>query len=367
MPRGHALLAPSAAHRWMECPKAPALEKNYPDRSSPYAQEGTQAHDVCEKLLENRFKGACHDIKADADMKANAQIYVDYIEEIYNEEKAKGVKPVLHVEERLDLGDYIPRCFGFADAILEGKDTLHVFDFKYGKGVQVFAEENPQLKIYALGAERALNYLDDYETIRLHIIQPRLDHIDSAEYSTDELLRWGNEVLKPAANRAFRDQGEFHPGSHCQFCKARNNCKTRQESLMAQIEDAKQGNQNLAYILEHASEWEAWIRETKENALQRALDGDTIPGFKLVEGRSNRKIQQPEQVASLLQQEGFDPYKPRELKTLTALEKEVGRKRFGELCSDYLIKPQGKPTLVPESDKRPALNSAESDFEKLED
>lgn len=368
MPSTHAYLPASAAHRWMECTASPRLEATIPDRGSSFAAEGTMAHAMAEEMLKEHLEdgyigNVCFE---EAEMAENVQTYVDYCLEILNREKAENKAADFAIEKRLDLQEWIPKGFGTADFIVAG-NHLHVIDLKYGKGVRVEAPDNPQLKLYALGAVMEYGWLYDFSQVTVHIVQPRLDHISTATYSVLDLQEWGSGEVKAKAFEAYHGPGVIHPGEHCRFCRYRSECTDRQQALIDQIEKAKANTQLTGYVLEHAAEWEAWLRETKENALQKALDGEQIPGFKLVEGRSNRKISNPDRVAGILRLEGFDPDKPRELKTLTALEKEVGKKRFQELCGKYIYKPEGKPTLVPESDKRPALNSVETMFKILEE
>lgn len=369
MPSSHAYLSASAAHRWMNCTASPTLEASIPDRGSPYAAEGTQAHAMAErKLIQylNKEEKPMDDAEIDPDMDRYTDEYRDYCIEVLNKELAQNKATDYCIEQKVDFSGWVPKGFGTADFIVVG-NHLHIIDLKYGKGVRVEAQDNPQLKLYALGAINDYRWIYPFDEVTVHIFQPRLDHISTATYSVMELWEWAVNEVKPLAQEAYKGPGKIKPGEHCRFCKYRNDCPERKKYLINAIERSKESNALTAYVLEHASEWESWIRETKENALEKALAGEKIDGFKLVEGRSNRKITNPEAVAKILTDEGLDPYRPKELKTLTALEREAGKKKFAELCKAYIEKPQGKPTLVPESDKRPALDSAEAMFSKLED
>lgn len=371
MPGKHAFLSPSKASRWMRCTASPAREKGVKDKQTAFNQEGTQAHKLGELLLKKQYKGEelPADYCSDAEMLAYVQDYIDYITEIYNQESynLKGEKPFIYIEERLDFSKWIPRSYGTADCIIEGKDTLHVIDLKYGKGIPVEAEENEQLKIYGLGALDAFNWDGNYTRVQIHIVQPRLDSIESAEYTSNELYEWAENVLRPKALEAFNGPGEYQVGDHCRFCRIATTCEVRQKHNLEELEQARDNQKTRAYIIAHADEWKRWLTQMQEQALQDALNGEKIEGFKVVEGRSNRKITDPEAVAQVLIGQGLDPYKPQELKTLTSLERLAGKKKFTELCGAYLIKPEGKPTLVPEDDKRPELHSAQDDFDILED
>jgi len=266
------------------------------------------------------------------------------------------------LEQRLDFSPWVPEGFGTGDAVIITDNRLEIVDLKYGKGVPVSAECNPQLRLYALGAINEFGMLYDFKTVRTTIVQPRLDNISSEELAVEELLQWG-ETVKPIAWQAFTGKGDFHAGDHCRFCRARYTCRARAE---ANLELAKYDFQEpealtveeIGEILYKAEELQQWVKDIKEYALIQAYQhGVKFPGWKVVEGRSVRKITDEEAVAERLRREGYEPYK-QVLYTLTEFEKMIGKKRFNEIAGDLIEKPAGKPTLVPESDKRPEIPSA---------
>ena len=359
--RKHAILSASSAHRWLNCPPSARLEEHFPDEPSPYAEEGTKAHKIAEGILLDK-------IDEPADGTNEMFEYVSRYVEVVLEKWIPGAQ--LYVEQRLDFSPWVPEGFGTGDAVIVSDDVLEIIDLKYGKGVQVSAENNPQLRLYALGAYNEFGALYDFQTVRMTIVQPRLDHVSTEELSLDELLAWG-ESIKPIAQQAYEGKGEFKAGPHCRFCKARRTCRARAEYHMElaryEFKDPDLLSiEEIAEILKQAEDLAAWAKEIKEHALTLAFrDGVKIPGFKVVEGRSTRKITDEAALAERLAAEGYDPFK-RVLKTITELEKTVGRKRFAELAADLIEKPPGRPTLVPESDKRPEINSAVLDFKKEE-
>jgi len=280
----------------------------------------------------------------------------------------------LLVEVRLDFGHYIPEAFGTADAVIIADGCIEVIDFKYGRGVKVSAWENPQMKIYALGALEAFGMEYDIRAVRMTIVQPRLDNLSEYEMTVEELTAWAKDVLKPKAAEAFAGGGEPVPGAWCQFCKVKGRCgklaavcttaaRAFSEPRLISSDDM------AAKVLPLLPTIRIWLSSVEEYALQQALGGVQYKGFKVVEGRSVRKITDPQAVMNLLADNGFaqESYiRPTELRTITELEKIIGKKRFAELCADYISKPQGKPTLVPDSDKREVFNSAAEDFKNID-
>jgi len=359
--RKHAILSASGAHRWLNCPPSARLEEHFPDEPSPYAEEGTKAHKIAEGILLDK-------IDEPADETNEMFEYVSRYVEVVLEKWIPGAQ--LYVEQRLDFSPWVPEGFGTGDAVIVSDDVLEIIDLKYGKGVQVDAEGNPQLRLYALGAYNEFGALYDFQTVRMTIVQPRLDHVSTEELSLDELLAWG-ERIKPIAQQAYEGKGEFKAGPHCRFCKARRTCRARAEANLelARYEFRKPellSIEEVAEILAQAEELAAWAKDVKEYALTQAYrHGVKFPGWKVVEGRSTRKITDEAALAERLAAEDIDPYK-KVLKGISELEKEMGRKRFAELAADLIEKPPGKPTLVPESDKRPEINSAVLDFKKEE-
>lgn len=373
----HALLSASAAHRWMNCPPSARLTEGIADTISSYAAEGSLAHKIGELILKNYLSGndfpdewarvRAHELFYDG-MIDEVSVYTDYVIEQFNEAVKATGDPLIFLETKLDFSAYVPFGYGTGDCIIIADGQMEIIDLKFGKGVEVSAVNNPQLMLYALGAYEQLGFIYDIRTIKTTIAQVRLDHISSSIISTEMLLDWAENTVKPVAKLAFEGKGEQKPGEWCKFCKIKADCQARADQNLAFIE-ANKGKRitikRLADILTQADEIISWISDIKELALTKALEGTEIPGFKLVEGRSNRQITDEAALAQILAQNISKPekiYKPKTLETITTLEKLFGKKRFAELAKDYIVKPPGKPTLVPNSDKRPALNSPEDDF-----
>lgn len=375
----HALLSPSSAHRWLHCTASPRLEEHEEDKGSVFAQEGTLAHAYCARALK-RYLGQSTSGE-DAEISSLAELHdaamdehvANYAATVLGKLEAlrKGTPDArLLVETRLDFSEWVPEAFGTADAVIIADGVMEVVDFKYGKGVRVDAEENLQMMIYALGAWKLFDLEYAIDRIRMTIVQPRLDHVSEWEVTVADLLEWAASTLKPKAEEAYKGGGAQLPGDWCRFCKVRSRCKAL--ARMAQVTQANFEDPRLLTpeqladsVLPNLDTIKTWVSSVEEYALQRALDGTRFRGWKVVEGRSNRRVTDPQAVCAVLGGAGYseDSYlKPRELRSLTDLEKAVGKKKFTELCSDWLEKPPGKPTLVPESDKRPALNSAQEDF-----
>lgn len=372
----HATLSASASHRWLACPPSALLCAKVPDQSSPYAQQGTDAHELCQYLLEialgRHARDPTEDLSYyDAQMQSCAEGYRDFVLDAIAKVKETCPDPLVCVEQRLDFSRWVEGGFGTGDCVIVGDGIIHIIDFKYGLGVLVSAAGedgtgNSQLKCYALGALDTFDALYDIKEVRLSIYQPRRDHEDTFEMSRDELLTWAEQVLAPTAKLAAEGKGDFCAGDHCQFCKVKATCRKRAEYNMelakydfevpAELDDVE-----IAAILEKADNLIAWAGDVKEYALQQALSGVHYPGFKVVEGRSNRKYVDDAMVADVVTKAGFDPYE-KKLLGITAMTTALGKKRFNELLGELIVKPQGKPVLVPESDKRPEFNTAANDF-----
>ncbi|KEI96576.1 hypothetical protein N496_15440 [Clostridium botulinum A2B3 87] len=377
----HAILSASGASRWLACPPSARLEENYPNKSSEFAKEGTLAHELGElglkKNLElistRKYNSEVKKIQANElftkDMPDYVEVYVDTCMEKVAEAKAKTPDALFKIEQRLDFSEWVPDGFGTGDFVIIADGTMEICDLKYGKGVPVSAVNNKQMRLYALGAIAEFSFLYDIENIKMTIIQPRLDSISTDEMKVEELLKWAEEELKPIAKLAFEGKGEFCAGDHCKFCRAKAVCKARADKNMklAQYDFQEPNtldNNDIAFILGKADELINWAKDVQEYALEQALKGEEFDGFKVVEGRSNRKWTDEEKIGKILLGQGFleDIIYTKKLTGITNMEKAIGKKEVTKLLGDYIIKPQGKPTLATITDKRPVYNSAEADF-----
>ena len=370
-PKGHAILSASSSDRWLHCPPSARLCETYEDKGSDYAAEGTDAHELCEYKLKRALGMDASDPTENLtwyneEMEDCANGYAAYILEMVEAAKESCADPKVLIEQRVDFSRWVEQGFGTADCIIIADGTLRICDYKHGLGVLVDATDNPQMKCYALGALELFDDIYDIDNVSMTIYQPRRQNISTFEISKDELHKWADEVLKPTADLAFAGDGNFLCGEWCGFCKAKHECRARAEAnlTLAQydfklpplLEDSE-----IEYILSRADELVAWASDIKEYALQQAISGKEWAGWKLIEGRSNRKYSNKEAVTQAVTDAGFDPYE-KKLLGITAMQKRLGKSRFDELLTAYIEKPQGKPTLVPESDKRPAMNNAKTDF-----
>lgn len=383
--RSHAVLSASGASRWMNCTPSAQLEAKYGVKTdSKYAAEGTLAHELAELLLTSFLKRQEPPAKQIAaiennpfyasDMPDYVAQYVEYCQGAYRELlKLYPQDTEMRIESKLDLSRYVPESFGTADCIVVGGDTMEVIDLKYGKGVVVYADDNPQLKLYALGAYDLLGMLYDIKTVRLIIVQPRLDSISSWELSLDDLLDWAENELREKAHLAYTGQGEPTIGAWCKFCSVKSRCTALyQESLDIaydvfdnDITDPRiMTDEQVSDILSRSDLITDFLDAVKEYALNQALEGKSWSNFKLVEGRSVRKFDAEDSVIAAVLEKSF-PDVPREefftskIKGITDLEKLLGKKKFSEMLGDYIVKPVGKPTLVSAADKRPAIDPLE--------
>lgn len=384
MPEQHALLSASSSHRWLSCPPSVRLEKGFEKTTSVFAEEGTLAHELGEvklrkalgKIAQSIFVDKLSDIVNDKlytnDMTDYVSTYVDTCMEKYAEAKANTPDAIPIVEQRLDFSRWVPDGFGTGDFVVIADGTMEICDLKYGKGIAVSAVDNPQMRLYALGAIAEFEFLYDIQNVKMTIIQPRLDSISTDEMTVEELLKWAEEYVKPIAELAIKGEGEFCAGEHCKFCRAKAVCKARADKNMelAKYEFSDPNvlnNLEIADVLGKVDELTNWATDVKEYALAKALTGEEFEGFKVVEGRSNRKYTDVEVIADILRTNNFnDPviFKPSELITLTNMEKLVGKKKLATLIGDYIEKPPGKPTLVPLTDKRAVVNTAKEDFKE---
>lgn len=362
MPGTHAILSASSSSRWLACPPSARINAELPETTSIYAEEGTMAHALAEKTLKGYLAGGSADVQSDnEEMKEAVRRYVDVCIEKINAAKAASPDAVVHVEFRLDFSTYVPDGFGTGDMVIVSDKSLEICDLKYGKGVPVSAEGNTQMRLYALGAVEDFGMLYAFDTVHMTIIQPRLDSVSTDTLSAGKLIDWGRSIIS-IAKLAYDGEGDFQAGDHCRFCKFRPRCKAL-AAYMAE-KTALRKKQTLTdletvSILQAAKDIKRWLTDLEDYALGKALDGYDWPGMKLVEGRSKRVITDPDAAAAALIDKGFDAdavYKPRELQTLTALEKLVGKKALAEALGDLIEKPDGKPTLVELSDKRPPLD-----------
>ncbi|MFA6934706.1 MAG: DUF2800 domain-containing protein [Sphaerochaetaceae bacterium] len=374
MPSEHARLSASASHRWMNCPPSALLCEAVPDETSDYAKEGTCAHSLCEFKLRRALGQQAADPTEDLDffsseMDECSDEYVAFIIEALEEERKAGRNPLVLIEQRLDFSSYVPEGFGTGDALIITDGRLHIIDFKYGKGVLVEAQENSQMMLYALGACEMLGSLYEIDEITMTIFQPRLGNISSWSMTNSELYSWANLTLAPAAKMAIKGEGELKAGPWCRFCKVKASCRKRAEESMALAsyefrEPPILTDEEIAIILAKIDELVSWADDVRQFALSEALKGKRIDGFKLVEGRSIRRYSDEAKAAEAVSLAGFDPYE-RSVKGITAMTALLGKARFNEMLGALVVKPQGKPTLVPEADKRPEMTI--NDFNDTEE
>ncbi len=361
----HSLLSPSSSHRWIECPPSARLTENYPDTSSGYAQEGTLAHHVAEKKLLHRLgKTKAPKVCDDLEMDEHTDDYIAFV----NEQLEGLTDPKVYVEQKVDCSKWVPECSGTCDALIISDGVLHIIDLKYGRGVKVDAENNDQLRIYALGALEMFAFLYPIHTVRMSIFQPRLSNCSTWETPREDIETWALEVLKPAADLAWYGNGDYKAGDHCQFCKAKAECRERAKANMALAaydfsEPALLESGEIASILGRIDNLVSWASDVKDFALAEALRGVHYEGWKVVEGRSNRRYTDETAVADLVKGIGLDPYEHKVL-AITAMTSLLGKKRFEDTLGALVEKPQGKPVLVPMADKRReiSITTAADDF-----
>ncbi|MCH5203109.1 MAG: DUF2800 domain-containing protein [Oscillospiraceae bacterium] len=366
----HALLSASSSHRWLNCPPSARLCEGKPDTAGEAAAEGTDAHSLCEYKLKKALGFA--DIEDptedltyyDNEMESCTEGYVAFVLELLERAKQSCSDPVVLIEQRLDFSDYVENGFGTGDLVIIADGTLYIVDFKYGKGVLVDAEDNPQMKLYALGALALADGIYDIDTVCMSIYQPRRDNVSSCTITKTELSEWAEKVLRPTAELAYKGEGEFRCGEWCGFCKAKATCRARAEKNLelAKYEFREPGeleDDEIEKILAQADELVSWANDIKAYALREALSGKVWSKFKLVSGTSRRKYADENLVAAAVQKAGYDPYE-RSVLGISDMTKMLGKKKFDELLGELIIKPAGKPVLVSREDKRPELNSTEN-------
>ncbi|MCF2674616.1 DUF2800 domain-containing protein [Fusobacterium varium] len=382
----HAILSASGASRWMACTPSARLEEQFPDSTSEYAREGTLAHELCElKVRKNLIepmhtrtynsklkKIKEHELWQD-EMDRHTDTYLEYIQGLVH---SFSCTPAVMVEKKVDFSSYVPDGFGTADCIIIADGTLHVIDFKYGKGVAVSAENNPQMKLYGLGAYLEYSFLYAIDKVKMTIVQPRLDEVISEyEISVTELMEWAEEVVKPLADMAYKGEGTYIAGNHCKFCRAKATCRARAKMNLEVAkfdfkEPALLSDEEVGEALRQAQDLAKWAEDLKDYALAESLKGKLIPGWKAVEGRGSRVFTDNEEALKVLINSGIDEtmlYERKQL-TLAQIEKVLGPKQFKELVGSYVEKAAGKPTLVVETDKREAITNEDSiknDFKEM--
>ena len=390
-PTQHALLSASSASRWLNCTASPRYEQNFPESTSEYAEEGTLAHSFCElkalkkfttsitpRTYTTRLNKLKNDERYQPEMEKTSDIFIECLTEFA---MSYDAQPYVAAEVRVDFSDYVPEGFGTCDNVMIGGDTITITDYKHGKGVEVSAEENPQMMLYALGALKkyAPLYGASVQKVRLCICQPRIKNAPSVwETTVEELKAWG-ESIKPIAEKAFMGLGEFAPGEHCRFCKGKAQCKVRANVNMALYEfidcvpEADSAPLNHADILTNAEigdllvrgkDLVAWYKNLEEYALKACLNGESIEGWKVVAGRSNRTFSDTDAAIQAAVATGYDEalFYDRKVKSLTEIEKFMGKAEFAEKMGPFIIKPVGKPTLAPMSEKREQYSPAVADF-----
>jgi hypothetical protein len=397
-PTKHALLPASGAERWLRCTPSARLEQQFEDTGSDYAAEGTLAHAIAELKLRKKFlepmgtrsfnshmKKFKNDPLYNEEMQGYTDEYIDYITGVAMQYEHK---PYITAEKRVDYSLYAPEGFGTSDCIIIGADTMHVIDFKYGKGVPVDAEKNPQMMLYGLGALSAYSMLYDIKKVVISIVQPRLSNISEYEISRDDIINWGVFEVKPKAQAAFKGEGDFVAGEHCRFCRARAQCRARADTNTA-LEDFKGINapsksesgkfpmpplladDEIGAVLKKMIDVEKYEADLRNYALSAILSGKDIPGWKAVEGRSTRKFDDTDAAFADIEAAGYDEallYERKPL-TLAGVEKGIGKGKFAEVAGSHIVTPPGKPTLVDEADKRPPYHphDAATEFKGVAD
>ncbi|GAX46797.1 DUF2800 domain-containing protein [Pseudolactococcus reticulitermitis] len=385
-PEEHAILSASSSSRWLHCTPSVVFAAPYDKerKDTTFTAEGTAAHALAElklsfdtgKITKRKLNAQLKKFKAENEYYSTSfEEFVDDYVGFVNETVATYDHPEVELEQRVNFSDWVPDGYGTSDVVIMTDSILHIVDLKFGKGVPVSAVENTQLMLYALGTYYEFNMAYDFDTVRMTIHQPRLYDTSTYELSVEELLDWAETFVKPRAELAMAGEGDYAPSDKaCQWCPAKAVCKARadknlQNAIKYDFADSNElETEAISDVLSQAKEIKKWLEDVEEYALVQARDeGKHFPGWKLVAGRSNRKITNADVAASLLTDAGFtEIFKPRELLTLTAIEKMVGKKQFGDLLNDIIVKPEGKPTLVVETDKRPEISShsqAVKDFE----
>ena len=375
-PQKHALLSDPSAHRWLHCPPSAKLTAGVTEAPSEAALQGTAAHALAEHKLRRALRQQSKRPVSkyeDDEMNTHTDDYVDYVLEQYEQAKQTTPGAVIYIEQHLDFSNVVPGGFGTGDCLIVADGTLHVIDLKYGLGVLVEAEWNPQMMLYAIGALALFDALYDIEQVALTVFQPRRENVSTWTISVTELNKWAEQTLKPAAELAAKGEGEFYAGAWCQFCRIASTCRARAEANLelAKFEfapPAELSADEVADVLAQIPGLTRWASDVQDYALSQALSGERYEGFKLVAGRSIRKYTDETAVAEAAKAAGYRDIYKRSLLTITAMEKLMGKKQFSEILGDLVVKPEGKPTLVPVTDKRPELqvSTAADDFTNID-
>lgn len=377
MPEIHARFSPSAANRRIHCPPSLLLEEQFEEGESVYAAEGTAGHALAEhhirKYLGQQTIRPTSEFYTD-ELLAAVDEYVSFVTGEIEDARRCCASPILLVEQRVDVSAYVEGCFGTADMVIITDKIVHIIDLKLGKGVEVHAEENPQLMIYGLGVLHMAEALYDIETVRLTIFQPRLNNSSTWDVSPDYLKKWGEEVLRPAGAKALIGAGEFAAGTWCRFCKARNQCRARAEHFleMAKLEfrqPALLTDEEVSEVIARADELSKWAADVYAYAQDQAIaHGRRWLGYKVVEGRSARRYTSEEDVARAAAAAGYTDIYKKSLLGVSEMERLMGKERFSAILGKLVYKPQGKLTLVPDSDRREAVSfdTAQDDFKEVQ-
>lgn len=372
----HARFSPSASKRHLICTPSLILEEQFPDTTSDFAKEGTAGHALAEHLIKKylkiRSRRPTSDYYTDQLVEA-VDDYVGYVKEQIEAAKTLDTTATFAVEQRVDVSNYVADCFGTADMVIVTKDMLHIIDLKLGKGVPVSAEENTQLMIYALGAIDSYDFLYDFQRVKLTIYQPRLQRLSTWETTVADLRQWADDVLKPKGAMALAGEGEYSPGEHCRFCKAKNQCRARANEMlkMAQLEFKAApllSDEEIAEVISKADELARWASDIYAYAQDKAItEGKEWTGYKLVRGKTNRKYTDENDVIEAANKAGYRDIFKTSLIGITEMEKLMGKKKFNDILGDLVYKPEGKLTLVPETDKREAvhISTATEDFKEV--
>lgn len=383
----HALLSASGAHRWLECTPSAQLELQFPQSTSEYAEEGTAAHELCEltarywlgEISEAEYENQRDELAKgkyyNAEMQECANDYAKFVAEKTAAARETCEDAFTALEVRVDFSKYVKDGFGTGDCIIVSDNVLEIIDFKYGKGVRVEATGNPQMKLYALGAYLEYNTLFDIDSVRMTIFQPRLSGVQSSdEITVKELLEWAEKYVKPRAKLAYKGEGEFAPSEEvCKFCRAKAQCKARADKNLKLFDEAPDilllTPEDAGKILEQAGDIQSWLADLESLVSSTLLAGQPVEGWKMVEGRSNRRFADELKVVAAMKSAGYDEslLYERKLITLTQMEKDFGKKAVAETLGELIVKPQGKPTLAPAKDKRPEFRPEEqllAEFDK---